>query len=115
MHVTRGDDAKEYAAPGHHGVQTLRLQGAEASDVRAFNFGLSHFEPGGGADMSASPMEKVYYVIEGEITIVLEDGSEVLKAGDSCYLAPNEARAVENNHDDVTKMITAMTYPPESS
>lgn len=114
MHVTRGSDAKEYFAPGHNGVQTLRLQGAEASDVKAFTFGLSHFEPGGGAEMGASPMEKVYYVVDGEITIVLEDGSEVLKAGDSCYLAPNEARAVENNHSGVTTMITAMTYPPES-
>jgi quercetin dioxygenase-like cupin family protein len=114
MHVTRGNEAKDYEAPGHHGVQTIRLQGAEASPVEAFSLGISHFEPGGGADMSATPMEKVYYVIEGEITIELENGSEVLKAGDSCYLPPNEARAVKNNFDGKTTMLVAMTYPPAS-
>lgn len=114
MHVTRGSEAKDYFAPGHHGVQTIRLQGAEASPVKAFTFGYSHFQPGGSAEMGATPMEKVYYVVEGEITIILEDGPVVLKAGDSCYIEPNEARAIENNYDGVTSMITAMTYPPES-
>ena len=38
----------------------------------------------------------------------------MLKAGDSCYIAPNEARAIENNYDGVTSMIIVMTYPPES-
>ena len=60
--------ASKYEAPKHHGCLGVRLQGAEVSDVTSFWLGVSTFEPGGGAEWDTTPAEKVYLVLEGEVT-----------------------------------------------
>lgn len=110
MRVTRYKDAKAYDAPGHYDMTPLRLHGAEAGKTEKFICGLSHFEPGGGAEMSASNTEKVYFCIEGEITVELDDGTqETLGVWDSCHLAPGEARAVKNLSDKRASMVVVVS------
>jgi quercetin dioxygenase-like cupin family protein len=115
MQVTRLDDAKGYEAPKHIDVRTLRLQGFEASDAAGFWVGLTHFLPGGGAEMDATPLEKVYIVINGEVTVTTQDGDITLTALDSCWLAPGEARSVENRTNGPASMLVVMPYPPSTS
>lgn len=112
MQVTKLADAKPYQAPKHTDTTALRLQGFDASDAKAFNVGLSHFLPGGGVEMDATPIEKVYVVTEGEVTIVTGEGEATLGPYDSIYLAANEARAIENRTNRPASMITIMPYPP---
>jgi mannose-6-phosphate isomerase-like protein (cupin superfamily) len=112
MQVTRIDDAGPYEAPKHVGTCTLRLQGWEASDAKGFWVGLSHFLPAGGTERDASPLEKVYIVVEGEVTIVTDDGEATLGPLDSIYLAPDEARSIENRTNRPASMLTVLTYPP---
>ena len=52
--------------------------------------GLSHFLPGGGAGPDASPPEKVYFVLDGELTVIVDGKETVLKANDTCFIGPNE-------------------------
>jgi quercetin dioxygenase-like cupin family protein len=113
MLVTRIEDAGTYEAPGHFDVRTLRLQGADASPVEAFTVGLSVFLPAGGCEMSTTPLEKVYVVIEGEVTIVTDEGEAALGPLDSIYLAPDEARAIENRTNQAATMLVVM--PPVSA
>lgn len=110
MQVTRIDEAGPYRAPKHVDVRTLRLQGAEATPVENFTVGLSVFLPAGGAEMDATPIEKVYVVLEGEVTVITEKGEETLGPLDSCYLSPNEARAIENRTNRAASMLVVM--PP---
>jgi quercetin dioxygenase-like cupin family protein len=110
MEVTRIDEAAPYQAPKHFDVRTLRLHGADATPAENFTVGLSIFLPAGGAEMDATPLEKVYVVLEGEVTVVTEDGEETLGPLDSCYLAPSEARAVENRTNAAATMLVVM--PP---
>jgi mannose-6-phosphate isomerase-like protein (cupin superfamily) len=112
MQVVRLSDAKPYQAPKHVDCTALRLQGFEASDVKSFNVGLSHFLPGGGCERDATPLEKVYVVVEGEVTIVTDEQEVTLHPYDSIYLAPNEARAIENRTNRPASMITVLPYPP---
>jgi len=111
MQVTRIGDAKPYDAPKHHGGHMLRLQGHDASDAQAYWVGLSHFLPGGGADRDASPLEKVYVVLSGEVTVTTDDGEATLGPMDSCYLGPDEARTVVNRTNLPASMLVVMTYP----
>jgi len=111
MEVTRYDSAPEYEAPKHHECFGLRLQGFEASQTRNFWMGLSHFLPGGGAYEDATPVEKVYFVLEGEVTVITADGEETLEKYDSCYLAPDESRAIENRTNSPASMLVAIPYP----
>src|SRR5215470_15461476 len=78
MKVVRISDAQPYVAPKHFDMRSLRLQGAEASDAKSFWVGLSHFLPGGGAERDTTPIEKVYVVIDGEVTVVTDTGEAAL-------------------------------------
>jgi len=76
-------------------------------DAQAYDF-----LPGGGAEMDSSPLEKVYVVLTGEITVVLNTGEETtLLANDSCFIAPNEAREIVNRSNQTASMLVIMSYP----
>jgi quercetin dioxygenase-like cupin family protein len=105
MKVTRWQAAKQYAAKKHFGMVGFRLQGQEATQTQNFWVGLSQFLPGGGAEKGSSPTEKVYVVLEGEVTIVTNEGETVLGKLDSCLIAPNEERSVENRTNDIARML----------
>jgi glyoxylate utilization-related uncharacterized protein len=111
MEVTRIADAGPYEAPGHFDMKGLRLQGWDVSDSQSFWVGLSNFLPGGGAEHDATPLEKVYVVVDGEVTVATDDGDTVLAKYDSCYLAPGEARSIVNNTNLPALMLVVMPYP----
>lgn len=115
MEVTRFVEAQEYHPPLHHGCTALRLQGFEASSADFAWTGISHILPGGGADMDAGPLGKIYVVIAGEVTVTLDDGhSETLRTLDSCFIPAGEAREVRNNSNAVASMIVVMPYPKDA-
>jgi glyoxylate utilization-related uncharacterized protein len=111
MEVTRYDEAPSYEAPGHFDVYGLRLQGFEVTKTRNFWMSISHFLPKGGCTYDATPLEKVYFVLDGEVTIKTEEGEVTLKKYDSIYLAPNETRSIENRTNSPASMLVAMPYP----
>ena len=111
MHVTRLEEAKPYEAAKHFGMVGLRLQGHDASPANNFWVGLSHFLPGGGAEMSASPLERVYIVLSGEVTVSTQQGDTVLRAMDSCHLESGEARSIVNRGNLRASILVVMPYP----
>jgi mannose-6-phosphate isomerase-like protein (cupin superfamily) len=111
MKVNRIGDVAAYSPPNHHDMAALRLQGWDASDSQNFWVGLSHILPGGGADHEATPLEKVYVVVSGLVTVVTDDGESTLGPLDSCYIAANEARSVVNRTNGVASMVVVMPYP----
>ncbi len=82
MQVKHLSEAKPYEAPNHRAYCSLRLFGLDAGGPKQFTVGLSHFLPGGGAGPDASPTEKVYYVLSGELTLIAGGKETVLKAND---------------------------------
>ncbi len=111
MEVTRYDEAPEYVAPKHIKCYGLRLQGFEVSKTRNFWMGISHFLPGGGAEQDTTPVEKVYFLLEGEVVVTTAEGEATLRKYDSCYLAPNESRGIENRTNSPATMLVAIPYP----
>ena len=108
MNVTRIADAKSYDAKGHFGMTALRLQGLEATPIQALSVGLSHFLPGGGAEMSSSDVERVYFVLIGEVVVITDGGEFTLKAMDSCGIAAGERRAVVNRSNLPASMLVVV-------
>jgi len=113
MLVKRFADAKPYEAPNHRNYSSLRLFGADAGGPRQFVVGLSHFLPGGGAGPDASPTEKVYVILSGELTVIVGGKETVLEPNDSCFIAPNESREIINRGNDVVTMLVAVSTPPK--
>ena len=104
MIVTLSGEGKSYEAAHHHGCEAVRVQGGEVSPVTSFWMGISNFEPGGGAEWDTTNAEKVYLVLEGEITVETEDESVTLRAKDSVFLAANERRRIINESDSTAVM-----------
>ncbi len=112
MLVKRFADAKPYEAPNHRGVVGLRLQGFEDGGPTNQWVGCSQFLPGGGAGPDSTPFEKVYVVLEGELTLIVGGTETVLRAMDSCTIAPHEVREIINRSNHVCKTIVVIPYPP---
>jgi uncharacterized cupin superfamily protein len=108
MNVTRLEKAPAYFPPNHHDMRCLRLQGHEAGPSDKLWLGLSHLLPGGHTSLDGSAVEKHYVVLEGEVTVVTEDGEATLKAWDSCRLAPGEKRRLENRTNRPASILLAM-------
>lgn len=115
MEITRFEDASAYEAPGHFDMRGLRLQGFDVTSSTFAWTGLSHFLPGGGAEMDVSPLEKIYVVIAGEVTIALGSGEKhVLSRLDSCFIPGGEERAILNESNLMATMLVIMPHPEAS-
>ena len=108
MLVKRFSEAKTYEAPNPRAYSSLRLFGADAGGPKQFLVGLSHFLPGGGAGPDASPPEKVYFVLAGELTVIVGGQETVLMKNDSCVIGSNESREIVNRGNEVCTILVAV-------
>jgi quercetin dioxygenase-like cupin family protein len=104
-------DVKPYQAPKHFNMTALRLHGKEETGAQRFWMGLSHFLPGGGAEYDASPLEKIYFVLEGEVAVKTSSETVVLGPWDSLYIGPNEGREIINQTNRPASMLVVINYP----
>jgi mannose-6-phosphate isomerase-like protein (cupin superfamily) len=113
MNVTRFNEARTYLAPNHDDMTCYRLQGKEASPCHQMWMGMSVFESGGQTGLDGSNVEKIYFVVEGEILVICElaDGSmsEVtLQKNDSCVFLVGEKRQLKNVSGQIAKVVLVM-------
>ena len=104
-------DVVPYEAPNHFKMTALKLHGKEESGAQKFWMGLSHFLPGGGACYDQSPLEKIYFVLEGEVTVKGKQEIVVLKQWDSLYIGPDEGRKIINATNRPASMLVVINYP----
>ena len=89
-------DLKPYNPPDHFDMKAFLVHQKTSSGEPKYWMGLSHFLPGGGADMATAPVEIVYFVLEGELTVKTEAEVIKLKKWESLHIMPGESRAVIN-------------------
>ncbi len=104
-------DVEPYEAPKHFKMTALRLHGREETGAQRFWMGLSHFLPGGGAEYDESPLEKIYFVLEGEVTVKTPSEEIVLGPWDSIYIGPGEGREIINKANKLASMLVVINYP----
>lgn len=112
MKKVRLDEVKPYEAPGHFDVSVLRLSGKDETGAEKFWVGLSYFLPGGGAQYAYedSPTEKVYIVLDGELTVKTKKEEFTLGPMDLLYIAPNEGREIINKTNKPVSMLVVVNY-----
>ena len=105
-------DVKTYAAPGHFDMTAMRLSGKEETGAQKFWVGLSYFLPGGGAEYAYedSPLEKVYVILDGELTVKTKTEELTLGPMDLLFLPPNEGREIINKTNKPVTMLVAVSY-----
>ncbi|KRB48861.1 MAG: cupin domain-containing protein [Pseudomonadota bacterium] len=111
MNVIRLKDAPTYHPPGHVDMRCLRVQGKEAGPSDGLVMNLCHLLPGGSTGMDASPVEKMYLVLEGRVTISNGETEVELDRWDSVRIAAHEPRLVENRTNVPATVLLAMPDP----
>ncbi len=66
----------------------------------------------GAPGPNSTPFEKVYVILEGRMTVIVDGNETTLGSMDSCTIAPNEVREIVNRENDVCKMLVVIPYPP---
>lgn len=103
-----------YDAPGHFGMTAMRIHGKEETNAEKFWIGLSTFLPGGGAEYAYedNPLEKVYFVLEGEILVTDKAGNEYrVKENESISFEPFEGRHLVNDTNEPARILVIINYP----
>lgn len=111
--ITRKNEAYTYEAAKHFDVRTTRLHDPQDVNDGVVTMGLSHFLPGGGCEYASNMMESIYYVIEGQMYLECEVGTEnetktTLYAGDTFHCGPNTEKSIINNGTDCCKMLVVL-------
>ena len=106
------DQLKPYEAPHHFNFTGLALHGKEETGVQKFRIGLSYFLPGGGTEYLGedSPQDRVFFVLEGQITIKTKKEEVTLGPMNSVALAPNEGREIINRTNKPVSILVITSY-----
>jgi len=95
MKLIKKGQGKGEMAKRHFGQWGLSKVSIEEGSPR-LSVGLSHFLPQGGAEMYASPTERIYFGVSGSIMVKGKKGDEyIVEPGDVLYIPPNEERSIE--------------------
>jgi len=87
------------------------LQKFTEADTKRTTVCYSYFQPNGGAELSSSPKERVYYVVKGSITVCGPEEKHVLNEGDCVYIAPGEERDMVVNNGKPAEVLVFIITP----
>ena len=98
-----GSTVYAYSAAGHYECVPTRLHdidGAGANDIEGGKIimGITYFVPGGSTEFTSNPMESIYYILTGEMTLKTEDG---------------ENKSVRNTGTEVCQMLVVLQPPQQ--
>ena len=115
MYIKSLNDAEAYEAPNHQKWHSVRLAGFEDYGPKNFWVGYSQFLPGGGAGPDSSPLEKVYVIINGSLTIKVDGNTKIANPGDTVFIPGGKEREIRNETNEVVIMNVVMPYPPKDN
>ncbi len=112
MRITRLADAEAFAPSGHSGVGPLRLQGGADTPTETVTVVLSHYLPGGQAEMSPQAVETVYVLLSGELVMISDEQEATLRPYDSVHFTPGTVRQVVNRSALPASMLVIRPVTP---
>jgi quercetin dioxygenase-like cupin family protein len=99
MHVVRADSAVRYEPPGHHGVESRRLQGLDAGGPRDYAVSVSTYAAGAEVTPLPTAADTVYVVLGGSLRVTSHDDDQTVELAvhDSVHLRAGEVRSIRND------------------
>lgn len=108
MKINKFCENKVGAAPAGH----FNMNGFPVMTEGKITIGMSFYLPGGGTEMLGVANECYYHIIEGQMTVTMENGEEhLLTAGDTIMFAPGDVKKTENTGLSVTRMMVISVKP----
>jgi quercetin dioxygenase-like cupin family protein len=109
MKLVKVGEGTPYEAPHHFSFWGIKKIQPETGS-KNLTVGVSHFLPGGGSDLSASNQERVYFCIEGRVTVKGKNNEEYLvEQGDLIYIAAGEERSFQVSNTKTATLLVIMS------
>ena len=115
MYIRTVNDAEHYETHNHQKCHAGSLAGFEYYGSKNFWVGYSRLLPGGGAGPDSSPLEKVYVIINGSLTIKVDGNTKIANPGDTVFIPGGKEREIRNETNEVVIMNVVMPYPPKDN
>lgn len=97
LKLVKANEGQVYDAKNHFNMWGVRKFGFPEG-ANNLNLSISEFLPDGGAVMTSSDKERIYYVLRGSITVRDKEKNDyVLEEGDMIYIPPGEERDMAVN------------------
>ena len=90
MKVVRKNEGTHYDAPNHWGCWPMRQHGKDESGATKVWTAMVSFLPEGGGEDNGLPAERIYYVLQGQLTLKSGDQEVTLYEGDSVFCPAGE-------------------------
>jgi quercetin dioxygenase-like cupin family protein len=108
MKLIKVGEGTPYEAPHHFNYWAINKVIPNITSQK-IQIGVSHFLPHGGAEMSSSSMERVYFCIEGKIKVRGRNEEHQLEPGDMIYIAAGEDRSFQVSNTKPATILVIMT------
>jgi quercetin dioxygenase-like cupin family protein len=109
MKLVKKNQGQPPKAAKRHFIQSGVTKVSEEDGAKRLHVSVSHFLPGGGSEMYASPTERVYFGMSGALLIKGKKGDEyLLEEGDTLFLPPGEERAISVAGNDPATMLVVI-------
>jgi quercetin dioxygenase-like cupin family protein len=102
-------DAWAFQPEGHTGVSPVRLTGTTPDE--SISVVLSSYEPKAHAERSPVPVDTIYLVLTGRLTVTLDEEQIELARLDSLFLPAGRVRAVDNLTAEPASMFVIRPNP----
>ena len=109
MISVKDSEGTPYEAAKHFGVYGIMKVTEKQSKRITVNY--SYFQPNGGAEMSSSNKERIYYIVKGSITVNGKEEKHVLNPGDLIYIGPGEERDMVINGGKPAEVLVFIVTP----
>jgi mannose-6-phosphate isomerase-like protein (cupin superfamily) len=111
--VRRGSEVLWEEPPGHFDAISKMLIRPENADTKLFDFRISCYQPKGYVARHAHAVqEQIYYILEGEGLMEIEEVRTVVEPWTVVHIPPGVAHAIYNTGMVDLKFVV-VTTPPE--
>ena len=103
MKVTRLEEAVKYSPPKHTATcHAMWLQHKSMGCEAPYWVGCSYYLPGAKAEWDASPLDKIYIVLEGSARLRVGSDEQAVRPGQVLFIRANAPHAFIDIREDLT-------------
>lgn len=113
MITAKLENAKGKTPPNHFDMRTFSLFEKDFDSEDNLVMSISHYLPGGGAEIGLQPIEIIFYVLDGELTIITDSGDIALLKGEAIHISRGENKGIKNNTNYPATMLLVGAFPPD--
>lgn len=111
MNIVNVKDCRGRTPPNHFDMRTFPLVEKLPDSGEQLALSLSYYLPGGGAAFGPQPVEVIFYLLDGALTIQTDNGERSLAAGEAVHISKGENKGIENRSNATATLLVIACVP----